>query len=290
MRRSQCTAHRAPLARPHRVCVGCRTPSNRAAADEARRRFLCPQGDTLTLVNVLSAFGAKHGPAARAWCAQHHVNRRTVEQAALVRKQLCETCIRLELPGASAQLEAPAPAPASASAAPPREGEGPPQMGDELSRTLRRCLTCAFFQNAAQRQPSGEYLALTSREAVAIHPSSCLFQRRATCVRAREGPHGHPCTRAPVHARGHAVHPLCACGHAVCALSHAQGHCTCIACASQVLFNELLFTSKLYMRDLTQIDAEWLPECAPHYFAAKEAVGDMAAQGGRLAEIARDRG
>ena len=97
-----------------------------------------------------------------------------------------------------------------------RLSDGIPQVEVDLSRRLRRGLTAAFFLNAAQRQPSGEYLALVSREAVSIHPSSVLFQRKVRCV----------------------------------------------------LFNELLFTNRLYMRDLTQIEAEWLPELAPQFFAA----------------------
>lgn len=110
---------------------------------------------------------------------------------------------------------------------------------------MRRCLTASFFLRAAQRQPTGEYLALGSREAVAIHPSSALFLRRVRCV----------------------------------------------------LFDELLFTTKLYMRELTQIEAEWLPELAPHFFAAHalaataDADGGAAAigPGGKLAQIARER-
>ena len=35
-----------------------------------------------------------------------------------------------------------------------------------------------------------------------------------------------------------------------------------------MLFNELLYTAKLYMRDLTQIDAEWLMELAPGMYTA----------------------
>ena len=60
----------------------------------------------------------------------------------------------------------------------------------------------------------GEYLALTSRQAVSVHPSSVLFSRRVSCV----------------------------------------------------VFNELLFTTRLYMRDVTQIERDWLPELAPQYF------------------------
>jgi ATP-dependent RNA helicase DHX8/PRP22 len=203
----------------------------RAAADESRRRFLCPQGDALTLFNVLSAFGDRQGARARAWCEQHHVNRRTVESACLIRKQLREVSVRLGI----LSEESVASDMAAGAEAVRRATNGVPAIDVELSVVLRRCLTAAFFSNAAQRQPTGEYLALVSREAVSIHPSSVLFSRRVQCV----------------------------------------------------LFNELVFTTKLYMRDLTQIDAEWLPELAPHFFAASTAPD--AEPGGKLAAIARSR-
>lgn len=38
-----------------------------------------------------------------------------------------------------------------------------------------------------------------------------------------------------------------------------------------VLFNELVFTSRLYMRELTHISQDWLAELAPHFFAAAAA-------------------
>ena len=129
---------------------------------------------------------------------------------------MAETAARLKL-GAPHELELPAAAPAALPS-----GDGVDAVGGgavsridaELGRQVRRCLTTAFFMQAAERQPSGEYLALTSRQAVAVHPSSVLFSRRVGCV----------------------------------------------------IFNELLFTTRLYMRDVTQIEREWLPELAPQYF------------------------
>ena len=50
-------------------------PNAREKADEARRRFTSFQADTLTLVNVLGAFGKRKAGAAKAWCEQHFVNR-----------------------------------------------------------------------------------------------------------------------------------------------------------------------------------------------------------------------
>ena len=43
-----------------------------------------------------------------------------------------------------------------------------------------------------------------------------------------------------------------------------------------VIYNELVFTTRLYMRDLTTIEAAWLAEVAPHFFksgAAAAATG-----------------
>lgn len=96
-------------------------------------------------------------------------------------------------------------------------GAVPSHVDANTSKALRRCLTCAFFQNVAQRQSSGSYLAVMSREMVVPHPSSGLFSRN--------------------------------CG--------------------SVIFNELLYTTRLYMRELTQIDAEWLPELVPHFYVRK---------------------
>ena len=199
-------------------------PSQRELADEAKRRFSSLQADTITLVNVYAAFGKRKGQACKQWCEQNFVNRRTLESAVQVREQLRDTCARLGLLG-EGHVEAEA---LEATEAARRAQQGLPQVDQDTSRALRRCLTAAFFSNAAQRQPTGEYLALASRQKVAIHPSSALFSRRVACV----------------------------------------------------LFNELLYTTKLYMRDLTQIDAEWLPELAPQSFQAVEKRANVPGAGG----------
>lgn len=212
---------------------GLKGESARELADEARRRFSCAQADTITLVNVFAAFAGRQGAQAKAWCDQHYVNRRTMESAVQVRSQLRETCERLQLLSSGfSEREA-----AEAEEAKRRSQLGVPIVDQDTSRTLRRCLTSAFFLNAAQRQPSGEYLALTSKQTVAIHPSSSLFQRRVQCV----------------------------------------------------LFNELLFTTKLYMRELTQIEAEWLPELAPQVFQAQAiAAAGKGGEGGKGQRLVDD--
>lgn len=82
---------------------------------------------------------------------------------------------------------------------------------------VRRCLAHGLFMNAAQLQLEGGYVALDTQQAVAIHPSSVLFQAKP----------------------------------------------------AYVVFNELLHTSRCYMRDLCLVDADWLQEAAPEYFRRK---------------------
>lgn len=37
-----------------------------------------------------------------------------------------------------------------------------------------------------------------------------------------------------------------------------------------VIYHELVFTSKEFMRQVTEIESKWLLEVAPHYYKAKE--------------------
>jgi len=42
-----------------------------------------------------------------------------------------------------------------------------------------------------------------------------------------------------------------------------------------VLYTELVYTSKEYMRNVIEIKPEWLTEIAPHYFKARELRDDL---------------
>ena len=39
-----------------------------------------------------------------------------------------------------------------------------------------------------------------------------------------------------------------------------------------ILYNELVRTSKLYVRDVSAVEPAWLPELAPRFYAARAAV------------------
>lgn len=38
------------------------------------------------------------------------------------------------------------------------------------------------------------------------------------------------------------------------------------SCASRVVFNEVVQTSKYFMRDVTAVESSWLVELAPHFY------------------------
>ena len=48
-----------------------------------------------------------------------------------------------------------------------------------------------------------------------------------------------------------------------------------------VLFYELVLTSKEYMRQVMEIDAEWLLELAPHYYKEKDLIEGNRGVGGK---------
>jgi len=41
-----------------------------------------------------------------------------------------------------------------------------------------------------------------------------------------------------------------------------------------VIYNELVFTTKEFMRDIIEINPEWLIEIAPHYYKRDELLNE----------------
>ncbi|XP_014880106.1 ATP-dependent RNA helicase DHX33 [Poecilia latipinna] len=154
----------------------------------ARKKFTSSEGDHMTLLNIYRAFKKVGGN--KEWCRENFVNSRNMGLVKDVQAQLREICLKLNL-----KLES---------------------CGADTG-SVRRCLAHGMFINAAELQPDGSYLALDTHQAVAIHPSSVLFQAKP----------------------------------------------------AYVVFNELLHTSRCYMRDLCLVDADWLLDAAPEYFGRK---------------------
>ncbi|XP_061559339.1 ATP-dependent RNA helicase DHX33 isoform X2 [Phycodurus eques] len=163
-------------------------PARREEVLAVRKKFMSSEGDHMTLLGIYRAFKKVSGN--KDWCRENFVNSRNMGLVKDVQGQLREICLKLNL-----KLES---------------------CGADTGK-VRRCLAHAMFINAAELQADGSYLALDSRQSVAIHPSSVLFQAKP----------------------------------------------------AYVVFNELLHTSRCYMRDLCLVDADWLLDAAPEYFGRK---------------------
>eukprot|EP00741_Cyanophora_paradoxa_P004374 tig00000796_g4245.t1 len=128
--------------------------------EAARKRFAHADGDHPTLLNVYAAWGAAKRDAD--WCRENFINAKAMKKAQDVREQLEALCL--------------SPAIGLDPRAPGASG------GD--SRALRRCLTSAFFTNAAERSEGGgsTLRTMVSHQEVSVHPASVLFRRRPRCV------------------------------------------------------------------------------------------------------------
>ncbi|KAI8063377.1 P-loop containing nucleoside triphosphate hydrolase protein [Gilbertella persicaria] len=163
------------------------TPSDkRDQAAEARKKFLHPDGDHLTLLNVLKSYWEVKGDIE--WCKENFINNRNVKIAMQVRDQLIRFCERIGM-------------------------DTNASCGSDTDRVLK-CFLTGFFQNTALLQPDGSYKSVAGSQLVKIHPGSAMFGKRV------EG----------------------------------------------ILYNELVFTTKHYVRGVSAIQSAWLPLAAPKYF------------------------
>ncbi|KAG1469503.1 hypothetical protein G6F56_003220 [Rhizopus delemar] len=163
------------------------SPSDkREQAAEARKKFLHPDGDHLTLLNVLKSYWEVKGDLE--WCRDNFINNRNMKVAMDVRDQLIRFCERIDINSNSS-------------------------CGNETDNLLK-CFLTGFFQNTALLQPDGSYKSVTGGQNIKIHPGSAMFGKRA------EG----------------------------------------------IFYNELVFTTKHYVRGVSSIQSAWLPLAAPKYF------------------------
>ncbi|KAK1627176.1 hypothetical protein QYE76_001491 [Lolium multiflorum] len=137
-------------------------------ARAARKTFESSEGDHITLVNVYRAAAecleksknanAKEKTMEKAlnrWCWENFINYRSLRHARDVHSQIQGHVQQMGLNLSS--------------------------CGEDMVQ-FRRCLTAAFFLNAAMRQPDGSFRALGTGQSVQMHPSSVLFRTKPDCV------------------------------------------------------------------------------------------------------------
>ncbi|CDW57083.1 ATP dependent RNA helicase DHX33 [Trichuris trichiura] len=131
-----------------------------SAASEAvqlqRRKFFCPEGDLIRMLQMYNAFSYVKESDAKTWCLTHFVNYRHLVMARKIRSQLRNNCQALKIPLLSCK-------------------------GSYGS--VCRALLYGFFMQAAVLDNGGQtYKVLSSGLQAKIHPSSCLHGHKPSCL------------------------------------------------------------------------------------------------------------
>jgi pre-mRNA-splicing factor ATP-dependent RNA helicase DHX16 len=108
-----------------------------------------------------------------------------------------------------------------------------------------KALTAGYFYNTARLGRTGDYTTTKQAHTVYLHPSSCLSPR---VPRGAEGQESKEQEQARREAEEKALLNL----------------------PKWVMFHELAFTTKEYMRQVCPIRGSWLVEIAPHYYKAAD--------------------
>lgn len=117
------------------------------AADAAREKFAVPDSDHLTLLHVHQQWAA--AGRSDAWCAKHFLHAKALRRAAEIRAQLADLAGQQGLAVASS-------------------------AGADWD-VLRKAVCAGYYHQAARARGVGEYAALRSSVAVALHPTSALY-------------------------------------------------------------------------------------------------------------------
>ncbi|ODQ78467.1 hypothetical protein BABINDRAFT_39139 [Babjeviella inositovora NRRL Y-12698] len=123
-----------------------RPKERQAESDAIREKFFVPESDHLTLLNVYSQWKSqKHSDL---WCQQHFLHLKSLRRAKDIRQQLISIMKKQKLPVVSS--------------------------GTEWD-TIRKCICCGFFQQAARFKKFGEFTQLRNLMGLHLHPTSALY-------------------------------------------------------------------------------------------------------------------
>lgn len=125
-------------------------------ADEAKARFVHPEGDHLTLLNAYFAYKSEKGDAK--WCYDNFINYRAMKSADDVREQLIRIMKRMNIPLISTDF-----------------------ASKNFYTNIRKCLVAGMFMSCAHLENSGHYLTCKDNQVVALHPS-CTLEKNCKWV------------------------------------------------------------------------------------------------------------
>ena len=148
---------------------------DKKAYENARRRFAVREGDHLTILNVYEAYMKQR--QAGSFCAKHYISSGVLQRMSDVRQHLLRYMRKaFAEPSrvATSVLQKTNQAPASF-----QKNRDLRHLYDEAdpSVCLRKCLTAAFFTQAARAKSDGSYQSVREHAQLHVHPSSVLYNR-----------------------------------------------------------------------------------------------------------------
>lgn len=164
--------------------------------EQARRALFRREGDHLTLLATMQAYGAE-ATDRRRWCEERAISHRAMSGAMDVRKQLTGLMSRYQQkkpgPGKDKKGEKDKPK----SLGNPAQDQDPTQIQNtdkqehdptSLPTRILKCILTGFHPNVARLAADGSYRTLLTNQAVAIHPSSVLFSVPVSNSNSNTGP------------------------------------------------------------------------------------------------------
>lgn len=206
-----------------------RPMDQRDAAEAAHRRFLNPQSDFLTLLNIWNAYhdqweSLKTQNQLRKFCKAHFLSFMRMREWVDIHAQLEEAVTETEEPAPKVQ--------AASANSPGRKPGGRPAFSPEYA-AIHRSIITGLLGHVAQREDKNLYRLGGNKQAM-IFPGSGLFVKQQPQRQLRAAP--KPGQPAPTRE----VQP------------------------GWLIVGELMETSRLFLRIVAAIEPEWVIELAPH--------------------------
>lgn len=199
------------------------TPSGRkATADKAKLKFTCTEGDHLTLLNVYKAFVSRYNKRQRnlsQWCGNNYLNYKSLVRAIQIRSQLKNLLKKFKV---DCELTC-----------------------QDRTEPVLKCLTVAFFMNAATAHYSGDYQHLKSGDlniVIRVKLAKNLI-----------------CLLKFLKDLSLKIHPSSVVNLMLANLDDPA--------PKYIIYNDIVQSKTCYlMRDISVIDCKWLNELVPEYY------------------------
>ena len=186
-------------------------------------------GDHMTLLNLYADYSKVSRNGKKKWCNSHGVSFRAMNKAEKIKEQLSRSIGHIEDWDEDEEKDE------------EREGEEKEEKQEKENKSvrIRKALTAGFFMNAAKKESISDgsgggsnsmFVTLIGGNRLFVHPSSTTFHKFSSRETAKE----------------------------------AVG-----ISSSYIIFNELIRTNKLYARDVSVIEGEWLTEFGSRVFGTQ---------------------